>query len=501
MLDFSPSKLFTIANFISALRIILVPFIGWFLFLDTTAGMLWAGGLLVLAILTDLLDGLAARLLGQVSDLGKIIDPLADKLFVIFTVALFVFLREFPLWIALLIVGKDLLIVIASALVIGRRKVVMASNLIGKYAFAFQAGLVLSHFLRFPFGIAMFTIGTLVFIALSLLSYGWAMLKVLGSPDGEVVIGSGQRPAWMDASRRAGVAFLALLWFVNLWFWMFEDASSVAGRDFAQRVQIGNAEELLQRYAPVLDCSPEGRRPVDPRQIFSMATVRPGPRYLFGLLTDVIPVTGDDGSHAEGESWLDYDPQFAGETLVYACAWAVTEADGAGSTVLMYWLFFTEESAPVMRRGDWELVLITLDGQGAPRWLTTTHGWAAVTTPWEQVSFADGRVIIHLGVRSNTPSVTAGTVPLYLEPERIISAGADDAPGGDRLFPEAGYRLIRMGGYGDSWSEWSGYWGGPQPGGDRGPCFWTPKRAALSPWDHPLAFVRSGLPPMEISAR
>jgi hypothetical protein len=106
-----------------------------------------------------------------------------------------------------------------------------------------------------------------------------------------------------------------------------------------------------------------------------------------------------------------------------------------------------------------------------------------------------------IGKCSNAPAAAAGAVALFMEPERIIGAGEDDAPGGVRLIPEAGYQLVLMGEYLQQWHNWSGYWGGPQPGGDRGPFWWSPKRTALSPWNHPLAFMRSGLPPSAISAR
>ena len=70
-------QLFTIPNFMSLFRLVLIPFIIW---------IYWrgeyhiAGGMLLLSALTDILDGVIARKFDMVSDLGKMMDPLCDKL-------------------------------------------------------------------------------------------------------------------------------------------------------------------------------------------------------------------------------------------------------------------------------------------------------------------------------------------------------------------------------------------------------------------------------------
>ena len=75
---FQKGKVFTIPNFMSLFRILLVPVIIWaFLGLKSDA---LAIGLLALSALTDVLDGFVARKFNMVSDLGKALDPIADKL-------------------------------------------------------------------------------------------------------------------------------------------------------------------------------------------------------------------------------------------------------------------------------------------------------------------------------------------------------------------------------------------------------------------------------------
>ncbi len=70
----------TIPNILSIFRIVLIPVYAWLYFSDYKSGTLIAGIVLVISGLTDLFDGAIARKYNQISELGKVLDPLADKL-------------------------------------------------------------------------------------------------------------------------------------------------------------------------------------------------------------------------------------------------------------------------------------------------------------------------------------------------------------------------------------------------------------------------------------
>ena len=110
----------------------LYVFIFFFLAQDTSKGMVMAIILIVLAVASDVLDGYFARRLNQITDLGRILDPLADKLglgkFVIFIILY----RDFPIWAAVLLYAKDLLTLVAALLMVRRRGFVLMSNNWGK---------------------------------------------------------------------------------------------------------------------------------------------------------------------------------------------------------------------------------------------------------------------------------------------------------------------------------------------------------------------------------
>lgn len=127
-------KIHTVSNYISFLRIILViPII---YFLSNTEHneyyRIYAAVLMLLAAATDHLDGYLARKFDQVSELGKIIDPLADKIAVgLITIYLFL-LSEIPAYLFFIILGRDVLIFLGGSIISNKVGKVLPSNLLGK---------------------------------------------------------------------------------------------------------------------------------------------------------------------------------------------------------------------------------------------------------------------------------------------------------------------------------------------------------------------------------
>ena len=138
-------------NLLSLLRIGLLPFI----VLCLRSGQNWpALGLMLAAVATDYFDGFFARRLNQVTDSGKMIDPLADKVG-INTMAIALWLwRGFPLWAVILIVARDLMIVMGAALVMRKKKAVPVSNRAGKWAVTVMAATIICYTMNWqPWGL------------------------------------------------------------------------------------------------------------------------------------------------------------------------------------------------------------------------------------------------------------------------------------------------------------------------------------------------------------
>lgn len=105
------SKELNLPNFITALRVALLPLFIYLILQPSRTSHLTAFALFLFASLTDLLDGYLARRLNQQTELGKFLDPLADKFLVLGAFVTLIFLSEqIQVWMVLCIVGRDILI-------------------------------------------------------------------------------------------------------------------------------------------------------------------------------------------------------------------------------------------------------------------------------------------------------------------------------------------------------------------------------------------------------
>jgi cardiolipin synthase len=100
-------RILTAPNVLSGLRLATVPvFVGLFVTGHETAAV----GLYAAAAWTDFFDGYIARRMGSVSRLGQLLDPLADRVFIVALAVALVARHDLPLWLALVIVGRDVLV-------------------------------------------------------------------------------------------------------------------------------------------------------------------------------------------------------------------------------------------------------------------------------------------------------------------------------------------------------------------------------------------------------
>lgn len=104
------SKIFTVANFFSFLRILLTPLFLYFLFAAGPFYEILALVVFVIASITDAYDGYFARKFNTVSKFGVFIDPLADKILMITAFLSFVMLNWIPLWMVVIIILRDFMI-------------------------------------------------------------------------------------------------------------------------------------------------------------------------------------------------------------------------------------------------------------------------------------------------------------------------------------------------------------------------------------------------------
>ncbi|TAM67708.1 MAG: CDP-diacylglycerol--glycerol-3-phosphate 3-phosphatidyltransferase [Microbacteriaceae bacterium] len=119
-----------VPNLITVVRILLAPLFIWMLLVDNGAdGALrwWAGVLFISAIATDGVDGAIARRRGLVTELGKLLDPIADKVLIGGALVSLSILGELPWWVTVVIMARELGITVYRFIVI-KNGVIAASR-------------------------------------------------------------------------------------------------------------------------------------------------------------------------------------------------------------------------------------------------------------------------------------------------------------------------------------------------------------------------------------
>jgi cardiolipin synthase len=106
--DSTRNRVWTVPNLLSMIRLAGVPVFLWLILGPEADG--WALVLLMVAGVTDFLDGYLARRLGQTSTLGQILDPVADRLYILAVVVGLALRDVIPWWVALSLPLRDLLL-------------------------------------------------------------------------------------------------------------------------------------------------------------------------------------------------------------------------------------------------------------------------------------------------------------------------------------------------------------------------------------------------------
>ncbi len=119
------------ANKLTIFRIILVPFFVYFIYSDWPQGRLIAFVLFVIAAVSDFADGYIARNYNQITKLGKLLDPVADKILVVAALIALVDLGDIPGWLVIVIIARDFFIDVLR-MVAASEGVVLAAGPLGK---------------------------------------------------------------------------------------------------------------------------------------------------------------------------------------------------------------------------------------------------------------------------------------------------------------------------------------------------------------------------------
>lgn len=165
-------RLMTLPNALSVVRMAFLPPVLYLLRRPDPASDLWAIALLFVAGITDLLDGWLARRRGAVSPSGKVVDPLADKVLIGGLVVYLTLVRDFPLWLLVAVVARDVALMAGAWLFFRRDKLVFAADWTGKWTTFFLSLLILAHIVQWRPAYLPLTALAVGALAASYVSYG-----------------------------------------------------------------------------------------------------------------------------------------------------------------------------------------------------------------------------------------------------------------------------------------------------------------------------------------
>ncbi|MDO4284761.1 MAG: CDP-diacylglycerol--glycerol-3-phosphate 3-phosphatidyltransferase [Eubacteriales bacterium] len=171
-------------NKLTIFRVLLIPVFVVFMLGDVagSAGKWIALAVFIIASLTDLLDGKIARKYNLVTNFGKFMDPLADKLLVCSALICLVALERIPAWIVIVIIAREF-IISGFRLIAVEGGLVIAASYWGKFKTTFQMVMVILMIMDIPQLAILTTIVmwiALILTVVSLIDYLWKNKQVLG---------------------------------------------------------------------------------------------------------------------------------------------------------------------------------------------------------------------------------------------------------------------------------------------------------------------------------
>ncbi len=154
--------IFSKPNQITYIRILLIPVFVIFLLMEIPYGDYIAAFIFIILSLSDALDGYIARKRQQITSVGKILDPIADKLLI--STALIALIGRIELWMVVVIIARELIITIARIFFLPKRIVISASYL-GKIKTITQIIAVLAVILNMPFNWWFMLVAVIITVA------------------------------------------------------------------------------------------------------------------------------------------------------------------------------------------------------------------------------------------------------------------------------------------------------------------------------------------------
>jgi CDP-diacylglycerol--glycerol-3-phosphate 3-phosphatidyltransferase len=182
-----------VPNFLTVVRILLVPVLVVALLDKTSGGDLLAAIVFAVASLTDAIDGYLARSRNSVTTFGKLMDPIADKLLIIAALIALVSLARVEAWVAMVIIAREFAVTVLRVAVGAQQGLVISASPFGKVKTAVQVAMVICLIAvhGHPLWLQLLIYVTVAVTVLSGADYFFGLRRSLGERDRSAVRSQG----------------------------------------------------------------------------------------------------------------------------------------------------------------------------------------------------------------------------------------------------------------------------------------------------------------------
>lgn len=144
-----------IPNLLTMVRFLLIPVFVYFFFSQNQYSLEIAAAVFILSGITDTLDGYIARKLNQITRLGIVLDPLADKIMLITVLASVTISNNISIWIIAVVALKELLMIAGAVSLYNERNIVIPANIFGKISTLISYIAILAVLFELPYNRAI----------------------------------------------------------------------------------------------------------------------------------------------------------------------------------------------------------------------------------------------------------------------------------------------------------------------------------------------------------
>ncbi len=484
-------EFFYLANLLSIARIILIFPIVYLIKVNTPAGNIWLAFLAFIIILTDFLDGYFSRKFNQVTELGIVLDPIADKLSMAAILVAMIVYRNFPLSLVIFLIYRDVLIMVIGSIAIRKTSKPTMANFWGKLntsVIAFTGFLFLINFNNIFFTFFLFA------SYLCLLISGVSYYLI-----GERLLFDKKIPKYLFRLVIFSLTIAVVYYTFQLDITSEENPALQVEEQFEERTS------LIEQYAPVIYfAGEEALFPIEIKSFFDhSALMRSSFCFFFDDKIAEKPALNIDLSRYDQSYYLELDENnFDGiidyyahiqdeyKRTIYANVFKI-QTEGSTEYIVQYWFFFwgsTLGSTGLMWHAcDWEMIMIHLDQNFTPVRAGYSQHYYGETRSWDQVNLENGRPVVYVSKGGHSLHYESGTARSYLDNSKVVPLGSDFCAADIRWTTDE-YKIIEI----DSstgWVAYSGYWGRPITTKLPGPKYRNPKDKDLAMWQNPLGWL------------